>query len=107
MPVTDPEVRRASARLAAFTRWSSEPDRSAATAPARSALLERFNREVDPEGILDPVLRAKLAASARSAFYSRMSLARAKQRAAKRATAGTAKVPAAAGGGAVDASATP
>lgn len=72
------------ARVAAHTRWSQETDRSAATAPARKAAMDRFERQVDPEGRLDPALRAKLAANAKSAYFARLALksAQARRRAA-------------------------
>ena len=56
-------------QVAALTRWAHEPDRSAATAPARAGLEARFERQVDPDGILSPEERARRAASARRAFY--------------------------------------
>jgi hypothetical protein len=62
------------ARVAIHTRWAKEPDRTAATAPARKAFQDRFEREVDPEGILDPVERAKRAENAKTAFYVRIAL---------------------------------
>lgn len=57
-------------RAASHQRWAQEPDRSAATAPARAGLQARFERQVDPNGVLDPVERAKRAESARKAFYA-------------------------------------
>lgn len=72
--------RSLSASIAADTRWSRTPDRAAATAPARRALEEKFEREVDPEGILDPALRAKLAQNAKSAHYKRLALKSARAR---------------------------
>lgn len=44
-------------RAAALTRWAYEADRVAATAPARRGFLARFERLVDPDGLLDPVDR--------------------------------------------------
>lgn len=67
-------------RKGAYVRWSRETDRSEATAKARLAFNQRFDREVDPEGKLDPALRAKLAASARSAYYADLVLKRRKRR---------------------------
>lgn len=65
-----PTERLLRSRLASHTRWSREPDRTAATAPARKGLQARFEREVDPDGVLDPAERAKRAESARKAFYA-------------------------------------
>ncbi len=61
------------AKIAAYTRWAREPDRSAATAPARRASLARFEAEVDPEGLLSPRERGLRAEAARRAHFIRMS----------------------------------
>jgi hypothetical protein len=74
VPHDDLQARALRARIAAHTRWSREPDRSAATAKARKGLLDRFEREVDPENKLDPAERAVRADNARKAFYLRLSL---------------------------------
>jgi hypothetical protein len=60
-----PTERATRARLAAHARWAREPDREAATAPLRAGLLQRFEREVDPDGTLEPEVRARLAENAR------------------------------------------
>lgn len=39
-------------REAALRRWAREPDPTSATRAARAAFLARFEREVDPEGLL-------------------------------------------------------
>ena len=57
------------ARINALKRWSKEPNRSAATAAARLAAFNRFEKLVDPHGELPPSERAKRAESARKAFY--------------------------------------
>lgn len=46
------------------------------TAPARRAFMARFEREVDPEGVLDPVERSRRAEHAKRAYFSRLALAR-------------------------------
>jgi hypothetical protein len=76
-----PSQRSMRARLAAHTRWSRTPDRRAATAKQRAAFLDRFERDVDPTGSLSAELRARLAANARSAHFTRMALASVKARA--------------------------
>lgn len=73
------------ARIAANSRWARTEDRTAATAPARKALAERFEREADPAGILDPVERARRADSARQVHMCRMALRSAQERARRRA----------------------
>jgi hypothetical protein len=68
------------ARLAAATRWAHEPDRVQALEPARRGLLDKFEREVDPDRSLTPEERAKRAESARKAHYARMALKSAQAR---------------------------
>lgn len=77
--------RRIAAQVAAHTRWAHTADRQAATAPARSAFLERFERQVDPNNELDPVERARRAESARKAHFLRMAQKSAEKRRAKKA----------------------
>lgn len=59
-------------RIGAHESWAKTDDRSARTAPGRSAFLDRFEREVDPDGILAPAERAKRAQHARSAYMTRL-----------------------------------
>lgn len=74
MPASTPEARVLLGKIAANERWSHETDRSAATAAARAAFDDRFEREVDPDGVLPPAERAARAENARRAFYQRMAL---------------------------------
>jgi hypothetical protein len=67
-------------RLAAHTRWAHEPDRTNATAPARKAFIDRFEREVDPDGVLEPRERAIRAEHARKAYFQRLALRSAQTR---------------------------
>lgn len=80
-----PTERTLRARIAAHVRWANEPDRQAATAKARQALADRWEKQVDPEGKLPPHIRAKLAENAKSAHYSRMALKSAQARRRKKA----------------------
>jgi len=66
-----PEQRSLRARLGALTAHANG---STNTAPARAAFLGRFEREVDPDGTLDPAERARRAAYARRAHFTRMAL---------------------------------
>jgi hypothetical protein len=50
------------------------------TAPARAALTERFERQVDPDGSLPPAERASRAAHARRAYMLALSLKSAQAR---------------------------
>lgn len=72
MPSSNPVDRTLIAQIAAHTRWSRTPDRAAATAAARKAALDRFERQVDPDGTLDPATRSKLAANARTAYFTNL-----------------------------------
>lgn len=80
-------TRTLAARIAAHESWARTPDRTARTAPARAALMARFERDVDPDGILPPVDRARRAESARRAHFTRLALASAKARRARSAAA--------------------
>lgn len=55
-------------------------DPAAHTAPARAAFMDRFEREVDPDGTLDPAARARRAEHARKAYFTRLALQSAKAR---------------------------
>lgn len=68
------------AKLAAHTSWAKTEDRSARTQAARDGLLAKFEREVDPGGVLDPAERAARAESARRAHYQRLALKSAQAR---------------------------
>ncbi|GEN78703.1 hypothetical protein [Actinotalea fermentans] len=80
-----PSERTLAAQVAAHESWAHTPDRTARTAPARAALMARFEREVDPDGTLPPDERARRAESKRHAYYSRLALksARSRRRAAE------------------------
>ena len=79
-----PEQRVMRARIAAHTRWANTDDRSAATEPARRAFADRWERLVDPDGVLDPDERARRAEHAKRAHFQRMALRSAQSRARKR-----------------------
>jgi hypothetical protein len=81
MATTTASERVMLARAAAHARWAQVPDRTAATAPGRKAfMVDRFEREVDPDSVLEPQERAKRAASARKAYFCRLSLKAAQAR---------------------------
>ncbi len=75
--------RRLAAQIAAHESWSRTADRSARTAPARAALMDRFALEVDPDGVLPPDERARRAEHKRKAYFSRLALKSAKARRAR------------------------
>jgi hypothetical protein len=78
-----PEQRTLRAQIAAHTRWSRERDRAAATRAGREKFDKRFYDQVDPDRELDPVLRDKLAANARQAYFRTLALRSSRSRAAK------------------------
>ena len=80
MPARTPENRSLVSRIAAHEKWARTPDATAATAPARAAFLDRFEREVDPEGVLAPQERARRAEHARKAYFTRLALKSARAR---------------------------
>jgi hypothetical protein len=59
-------------RIAAEVSWSRTADRSARTRPARQAFLNRFEREVDPNGELPPDERRRRAEHAKRAYMLRL-----------------------------------
>ncbi len=69
---------RINGRIGAELSWSRTDDRSARTRPAREKFLQRFEREVDPDGKLPPDERRRRAEHAKRAYMLRL---------AKRATA--------------------
>ena len=86
VPPASPAARRAlRARMAAHHLHAGIPDAAAHTAPARAAFLARFEREVDPDGVLDPRERTRRAEHARQAHLLRLALASAHARGARRA----------------------
>jgi hypothetical protein len=69
-----PEFRKLRSQIAAHTSWAHTEDRTARTSNARKAALDRFEREVDPEGVLAPQERAKRAEHLRKAYFARLAL---------------------------------
>lgn len=70
--------------MAAHLLHAQVKDPTKHTEPARTAFLSRFEREVDPDGVLEPVERAKRAEHAKKAYFLRLALASRKARAARR-----------------------
>lgn len=62
------------ARIAACERWAHVDDRVSATAKARQAFMDRFEREADPEGTLQPDERARRGALLKRAHFARLAL---------------------------------
>jgi hypothetical protein len=80
-PLT-PEQRVMRSRLAAHRSWANTSDPAARTAPARKAALDRFERQVDPDGVLPEAERARRAEYARKAYFTELAFksSRARQR---------------------------
>lgn len=75
-----PSERTLRSQIAAHESWSRTTDRTARTAKARAAALDRFERDVDPEGVLAPEERARRAEHARKAHFKRLALKSAQAR---------------------------
>ncbi len=69
-PISDYAMR---GRVGAYKRWAATDDRTAATAPARSAFLRRFEMEVDPDGRLAEPELARRAYFAMRAYMADLS----------------------------------
>lgn len=78
-PPLTPEMRSLRARLAAF-ELHSRVDSKAHTEPARKAFLERFERAVDPDGVLPEAERRRRAELAKKAHFTRLAFLSAKAR---------------------------
>lgn len=81
-----PAERSMRARIAAHSRLAnaSEADRRDMTAAARRAFADRWERQVDPDGVLAPDERARRADHAKAAHFHRMALKSAQSRRRKR-----------------------
>ncbi|MDQ6730248.1 MAG: hypothetical protein M3022_08085 [Actinomycetota bacterium] len=75
-----PAERSLRARLAAHSLHARVSDPAAHTAPARRAFLDRFEREVDPDGELPVAERIRRAEHARKAYFARLALRSARAR---------------------------
>jgi len=75
-----PAERVLRARAAANERWSFVEDRPAATQSARTAFLDGFEHQVDPDGKLAPEERARRAKSLRTACFQKLALKSAQAR---------------------------
>ncbi len=74
-----PAERSLHSRLAAHTLHSRYDSREL-TEPARRAFLNRFEVEVDHDGLLSQAERKRRAAHARSAYFTRLALRSARAR---------------------------
>lgn len=90
MATLTPSERSMRASIAAHTSWAKTPDPAARTAPARTAALARFEREVDPDGVLPDAERIRRAEHARKAYFQQLAYRSARARRAKGAGEGAA-----------------
>lgn len=78
-PRSAPEI-SLQARLAAHRLHAGVTNPAAHAAPARKAFLDRFERQVDPDGLLSPADRARRAEHARKAYFLALALKSAQAR---------------------------
>lgn len=78
-----PAQRSMAGYIAAKTRWSQTPDRTEQAKRLADGFLAKFERQVDPNGVLAPEVRTKLAIDARAAHMRRLALASSKSRSEK------------------------
>jgi hypothetical protein len=77
--MSTPSERSRRARLGAYTLHSRHDSRKT-TAKARATFLSRFEREVDPDGILSPEERSRRAEYAKKAYFTRLAQKSARSR---------------------------
>ena len=80
----DPDERRQVGTIGAHALHASHDSR-VITAPARKAFLDRFEREVDPDGVLSADERFRRAGHARKAYMGRLALKSAQARRRRKA----------------------
>jgi hypothetical protein len=76
-------------QIAAHISWAKTADRRARTQPGRDKFLERFEREVDPDGALPPAERRQRAEHAKKAYMLRLAKRSASSRRRRKATSET------------------
>jgi hypothetical protein len=77
----NPKQRSRRARIAAHASWANTADRPGRTAAATASFLARFEKQVDPLGVLEPEIRATMAQHARRAYMLQLAERSAKARA--------------------------
>ena len=82
-----PQQRSRRARIAAHVSWAATADRVARTSAGTAAFCARFERQVDPDGVLPVEERVERARHARTAYMlqlaERSAQARQRRRSAK------------------------
>lgn len=64
--------RKLAGRAGAYKSWANTGDKTARTQPARDRFLARFEREVDPDGVLTEKERKQRAIYARKAYMTQL-----------------------------------
>lgn len=77
-----PEQRALRARIGAYAMHARHDSRETSKA-GRDAFLARFEREVDPDGVLTPAERDRRAQLARRSHFSKLALASSRARRAR------------------------
>jgi len=80
-----PGERALRARCAGEASWANTTDPAARTRPGTNAFLARFERQVDPDGALEPAERARRAEAAKRSYMAALALKAVKAKRAKRA----------------------
>jgi hypothetical protein len=80
-----PSERALRGRIGAHLSWANTADPKARTKPGRDAFLARFEREVDPDGVMDPAERARRAGHLRKAYMQELAIKSAQKRRENRA----------------------
>jgi hypothetical protein len=81
-----PEQRQLRSRMGAHALHAKH-DSVKLTAPARAAFLARFEKQVDPDGVLTPEERMRRAEHAKQAYFAGLALKSATARAKRKAGA--------------------
>lgn len=81
-----PAERSLRAKCAVYTSWAHTENPAERTANGRRAFLDRFFREVDPDGVLDPDERARRAEHAKKAYFAKLAMKSSKARAHRATT---------------------
>lgn len=79
MPALTPEQRSLRARIAAHAMHSQNDSRETSR-PGRQAFLDRFELDVDPDGVLPVTERKRRAEQARKAYFTKLAFESSKAR---------------------------
>ena len=80
MAELSPAQRSLHQRIGAYKSWANTADPTARTQPGRDKFMARFERAVDPEGVLPDAERRRRAEAAKRAYFLELSLKSARAR---------------------------